>query len=56
MPVRTELQKVVLAEPLRFEKGHLLPPTKPGAGLVWSDDLPRQFPFVPGTGERQGQG
>ena len=54
MSQRTELQKVVLAEPLRFEKGHLLPPTKPGAGLVWNDDLPVHFPFVPGSGERQG--
>jgi L-alanine-DL-glutamate epimerase-like enolase superfamily enzyme len=53
---RTELQKVVLAEPLRIEKGHLLPPTKPGAGLVWHDDLPKQFPFIPGSGERAGEG
>jgi L-alanine-DL-glutamate epimerase-like enolase superfamily enzyme len=56
LPVRTELQKAVLAEPLRFETGHLLPPTSPGAGLVWNDDVPKQFPFVPGTGERQGEG
>ncbi|MSU69817.1 MAG: mandelate racemase/muconate lactonizing enzyme family protein [Opitutaceae bacterium] len=54
MAIRTELQKAVLAEPLRIEKGYLLPPTKPGAGLVWNDDLPRQFPFIPGSGERQG--
>lgn len=56
LPMRTELQKAVLAEPLRFEKGHLLPPTQPGAGLVWRDDLPKQFPFLPGSGERQGEG
>lgn len=54
MSIRTELQKRVLVEPLRFEKGHLLPPTRPGAGLVWNDDLAREFPFVPGSGERQG--
>lgn len=56
LPVRTELQKAVLAEPLRFESGHLLPPMVPGSGLTWHEDLPRQFPFVPGSGERQGEG
>lgn len=56
MPMRTELHTAVLAEPIRFEAGHLLPPTKPGAGLVWSDDLPQRFPFIPGSGERQGEG
>lgn len=56
LPVRTKLQQAVLAEPLRFEAGYILPPTKPGAGLVWHDDLPRQFAFVPGSGERQGEG
>lgn len=56
LPLRTELQNAVLAEPLRIEKGYLLPPTAPGAGLVWHDDLPRRFPFIPGSGERQGEG
>ncbi|MBL9215846.1 MAG: mandelate racemase/muconate lactonizing enzyme family protein [Opitutaceae bacterium] len=56
MATRTELQKAILAEPLRLDQGHLLPPTRPGAGLVWHDDLPRMFPFVPGSGERQGEG
>jgi L-alanine-DL-glutamate epimerase-like enolase superfamily enzyme len=56
LPLRTELQKATLAEPLRFEKGHLLPPTSPGDGLVWHDHLPRQFQFIPGSGERQGEG
>ena len=56
IPVRTELQKAVLAEPLRFEASCLLPPSCPGAGLRWNDDLPKRFPFVPGIGERQGEG
>ncbi len=56
LPIRTALQNAMLAEPLRFEAGHLLSPTRPGAGLVWNDELPRQFAFVPGTGERQGEG
>jgi len=56
IPIRTALHRAVLAEPLRFEGGWLLPPTLPGAGLVWHDDLPRQFPFIPGSGERQGEG
>ena len=56
MSKRTELQNAVLAEPLRLEKGYLLPPTLPGAGLVWNDDLPKMFPFIPGSGERQGEG
>jgi L-alanine-DL-glutamate epimerase-like enolase superfamily enzyme len=56
IPIRTALHQAVLAEPLRLERGRLQPPTKPGAGLVWNDDLPRQFPFIPGSGERQGEG
>jgi L-alanine-DL-glutamate epimerase-like enolase superfamily enzyme len=56
LPVRTELQQAMMVEPLRFEAGFLLPPTAPGAGLVWHDDLPKQFAFIPGSGERQGEG
>ncbi len=56
MPIRTALHQAVLAEPLHFEGGWLKAPTKPGAGLVWHDELPKQFPFIPGTGERQGEG
>jgi L-alanine-DL-glutamate epimerase-like enolase superfamily enzyme len=56
LPVRTELQKAILTEPLRWENGHLLPPLSPGAGLTWNEILPRQFKFVPGSGERQGEG
>ena len=56
LPVRTELQKAVLSEPLQWDNGYLQPPRCPGAGLKWHDDLPRQFPFIPGSGERQGEG
>lgn len=56
MPIRTALHAAILAEPLQFDRGWLRPPTKPGAGLVWHDDLPKQFPFIPGSGERQGEG
>lgn len=56
IPFRTALHEATLAEPLRLVDGWLLPPTQPGAGLVWNDDLPQQFPFIPGTGERQGEG
>lgn len=56
LPYRTELQKAMLAEPLRIEAGRLSPPSKPGAGLVWNEELPRQFAFIPGSGERQGEG
>jgi L-alanine-DL-glutamate epimerase-like enolase superfamily enzyme len=55
-PNGTDLQRAVLAEPLRFERGYLLPPQQPGAGLRWDPDLPRRFAFVPGSGERQGEG
>jgi hypothetical protein len=54
--VRTELQLAIFAEPLRMDSGHLLPPTAHGAGLQWNDELPRRFKFVPGSGERQGEG
>ncbi|MDB6094856.1 MAG: enolase superfamily enzyme related to L-alanine-DL-glutamate epimerase [Verrucomicrobia bacterium] len=56
LPVRTDLQKAMLAEPLGLERGSLRAPRSPGAGLVWDDQLPKIFPFVPGSGERQGEG
>lgn len=56
LPVRTELQMALLADPLTVVNGHLLPPTAIGAGLIWNDELPRMFPFIPGSGERQGEG
>jgi L-alanine-DL-glutamate epimerase-like enolase superfamily enzyme len=56
LPVRTELQRAVFTEPARMDGGYLLPPTAHGAGLRWDDDLPKRFEFVPGSGERQGEG
>jgi L-alanine-DL-glutamate epimerase-like enolase superfamily enzyme len=31
--------------------GHALPPDRPGLGIVLTDDIRRQFPFEPGSGE-----
>jgi L-alanine-DL-glutamate epimerase-like enolase superfamily enzyme len=56
LPVRSALQEALLVEPIRIERGMIHPPQSPGAGLRWDRDLPKRFPYVPGSGERQGEG
>lgn len=34
-----------------MKDGYVLPPERPGLGLVLTDDIRRRYPFIPGTGE-----
>ena len=31
--------------------GYVLPPERPGLGVVLTDEIKRRYPFVPGSGE-----
>jgi len=31
--------------------GYVLPPDKPGLGIVLTDEIKNRYPFVPGSGE-----
>lgn len=41
-----------LVDPLQFRDGYLYPPTAPGLGIRWDDELVRKYPFRPGAVER----
>jgi L-alanine-DL-glutamate epimerase-like enolase superfamily enzyme len=41
----------IAGEDFRFDKGDVLPPEKPGLGLVLTDEIKNRYPFVPGSGE-----
>jgi galactonate dehydratase len=36
---------------LVIRDGHVLPPDRPGLGVVLTDDIKRRYPFQPGSGE-----
>jgi L-alanine-DL-glutamate epimerase-like enolase superfamily enzyme len=36
---------------LIIKDGHVLPPDRPGLGVVLTDEIKRRYPFQPGTGE-----
>jgi L-alanine-DL-glutamate epimerase-like enolase superfamily enzyme len=38
-------------EPIVMKDGYVLPPTKPGLGIVLTDETKNRYPFVPGSGE-----
>ncbi len=40
-----------IAQDFRFDKGDVLPPEKPGLGVVLTDEIKNRYPFVPGSGE-----
>lgn len=44
------LRDALLTEPVRFENGTLRAPTAPGLGVALSEELEREFEFVPGGG------
>lgn len=41
----------IAGEDFRFCRGDVLPPEKPGLGLVLTDEIKNRYPFVPGSGE-----
>lgn len=36
---------------LLLKDGHVLPPERPGFGIVLTDEIRRKYPFIPGSGE-----
>ena len=45
------LHSEMIAGGLVIRDGHVLPPERPGLGIVLTDEIKRRFPFIPGTGE-----
>ena len=41
----------IVGDSFRFENGDVLPPEKPGLGIVLTDEIKNRYPFVPGSGE-----
>jgi L-alanine-DL-glutamate epimerase-like enolase superfamily enzyme len=51
LPALGSLHLDIAGDAFRFEKGDVLPPEKPGLGLVLTDDIKNRHPFVPCSGE-----
>ncbi|MBN1491240.1 MAG: mandelate racemase/muconate lactonizing enzyme family protein [Phycisphaerae bacterium] len=45
------LHAEIMRDSFVMRDGFVLPPEKPGLGIVLTDDVKRRFPFVPGSGE-----
>ena len=45
------LHSALIGDSLRLRDGQVLPPTKPGLGITLTEEVKRQFPFIPGSGE-----
>ncbi len=45
------LHSRIIGESFQMQDGYLLPPDRPGLGIVLSDETKKQFPFIPGSGE-----
>lgn len=46
-PLHTEMYR----DTLRMDDGRVLPPDRPGLGVVLTEETKRKFPFIPGSGE-----
>lgn len=51
LPALGGLHLDIAGEDFRFDRGDVLPPEKPGLGLVLTDEIKNRYPFVPGSGE-----
>jgi L-alanine-DL-glutamate epimerase-like enolase superfamily enzyme len=45
------LHRDIVAGSFRMEDGFVLPPDRPGLGIVLNDEIRNRYPFVPGSGE-----
>ena len=45
------LHSRIIGDSFQLREGKVLPPTKPGLGISLSDQMKREFRFVPGSGE-----
>jgi L-alanine-DL-glutamate epimerase-like enolase superfamily enzyme len=46
------LRDALLVEPIRFDGGHILPPTAPGLGLRLTDEIRAKYPWQGGYGAK----
>jgi L-alanine-DL-glutamate epimerase-like enolase superfamily enzyme len=53
-PAYAGLHADVIDGGLVLKDGHVLPPDRPGLGIVLTDEIKRRYPFVPGSGEFNG--
>jgi len=45
------LHSEIIDGSLTIKDGHVLPPDRPGLGIVLTDETKRRYPFQPGSGE-----
>ena len=45
------LHSAIIGDSFQMRDGKVLPPTRPGLGITLTEQVKRQFPFVPGSGE-----
>jgi galactonate dehydratase len=50
-PDYADLHSEVIDGGLVIRNGHVLPPDRPGLGIVLTDEIKRRYPFQPGSGE-----
>lgn len=50
-PAYGGLHREIMDDSFIMENGYVVPPTKPGLGIVLTDDIKNRYPFVPGSGE-----
>lgn len=50
-PAYAGLHSDVIDGGLVIKDGYVLPPDRPGLGIVLTDEIKRRYPFVPGSGE-----
>jgi len=53
-PAYAGLHSDVIDGGLVLKDGYVLPPERPGLGIVLTDEIKRRYPFVPGSGEFNG--
>src|SRR5438477_518515 len=51
LPALGGLHTDVAGSSFVMEDGMVLPPTRPGLGIVLTDEIKNRYPFVPGSGE-----
>ena len=50
-PAFAGLHSEIVEDSFRMEDGYVLPPDKPGLGIVLTDEIKNRYPFQPGSGE-----
>ncbi len=53
-PAYAGLHTDIIDGGLVIKDGYVLPPDRPGLGIVLTDEIKRRYPFVPGSGEFNG--